>query len=87
MYKIQVLRYLLLETTYGSYVTYYELRNPDLHVCSTHMLVVVLQLLFGIKGKRWDDANGKLLYNEHWVRPLSSDRPPGAGEVEGGAYW
>ena len=46
-----------------------------------------LQLLFGIKGKRWDDENGKLLYNEHWVRPLSSDRPTGAGKVEGGAYW
>ena len=42
----------------------------------THSLYVGggLQLLFGIKGKRWDDANGKLLYNEHWVRPLSSDR-------------
>ena len=47
-----------------------------------------LQILFGIKGKRWDDTSiGKRLYNEHWVRPLDSDKPSGAGKVEGGAYW
>lgn len=48
------------------------------------------QLLFGIKGKRWENfivwpyAN---LFNEHWVRPGEHERPKGASVVEGGCYW
>jgi len=46
------------------------------------------QILFGIKGKRWDN-HPKIgaLYNEHWVRPSSEDIPIGANLVEGGCYW
>lgn len=47
-----------------------------------------LQILFGIKGKRWDDA-GKIkeLYNEAWTRPSEEERPVGAEDVESGCYW
>jgi hypothetical protein len=43
-----------------------------------------LQLLFGIRGQRWDSSG---LYNEYWVRPLLQETPSGAKRVEGGAYW
>lgn len=46
------------------------------------------QLLFGIKGKRWDDNPViSSLYNEAWVRPNEEDRPDGFENVEGGCYW
>lgn len=46
------------------------------------------QLLFGIKGSRWDDwpVQGKL-YNEYWVRPSETETPRCANIVEGGCYW
>ena len=44
----------------------------------------VLQIYFGIKGKRWD---GSGLYNEHWISPSSEERPRGLGKVEEGCYW
>ena len=35
-----------------------------------------LQLLFGIKGKRWDnDPQVNKFYNDYWVRPSESDKP------------
>jgi hypothetical protein len=43
-----------------------------------------LQLLFGIKGKRWDQAN---LYNEQWVRPARDETPSNSGRIESGCYW
>ncbi len=47
-----------------------------------------LQLLFGICGARWDDHPViSRLYNECWVRPDASERPPEAGSVEHGCYW
>ncbi len=57
------------------------------------------QLLFGIKGKRWDNdryhwkdapqlyTNYSSLYNEHWVRPSAEETPPSARKVEGACYW
>lgn len=46
------------------------------------------QLLFGIKGKRWDSHSIiKKLYNEHWVRPDMNERPKGAENIEQGCYW
>lgn len=46
------------------------------------------QLLFGIKGRRWDDNPVvSLLYNKSWVRPDEEDRPDGFENVEGGCYW
>lgn len=47
-----------------------------------------LQLLFGIKGKRWDKLQEvNCLYNEYWVYPSREETPAGAGNVEGGCYW
>ena len=43
-----------------------------------------LQLLFGIKGGRWDRVN---IYNEFWTRPLPEDRPENFRLMEQGAYW
>ena len=53
-------------------------------------LAGVTQLLFGIKGKRWDEyvvwpyTN---LYNKHWVRPGENEKPKNAQVVEGACYW
>lgn len=57
------------------------------------------QLLFGIKGKRWDndgyhwkdlpqlDTNYSRLYNDYWVRPNLNETPKSAEAVEGACYW
>lgn len=46
------------------------------------------QVLFGIKGKRWDDHPViSKLYNEYWVRPDISEAVPDVEKVEGGCYW
>lgn len=47
-----------------------------------------VQILFGIKGKRWDDHEFiSRLYNDHWVRPRPDERPPNYRSVEEGCYW
>jgi hypothetical protein len=47
-----------------------------------------LQLLFGIKGKRWDNGDiGKGFYNEYWTRPLLEETPEKFKNIEGGCYW
>lgn len=48
-----------------------------------------LQLIFGIKGNRWETEQKIYMkfYNEHWVRPLESERPPSAQNVENACYW
>jgi hypothetical protein len=46
------------------------------------------QLLFGIRGKRWEEFPSWLaLMDETWVRPLPSETPPGSANVEGACYW
>lgn len=46
------------------------------------------QILFGIKGNRWDDHPViSKLYNQHWVRPLPEETPEKAKAVEGACYW
>jgi len=46
------------------------------------------QILFGIKGKRWDDNHTiSSFYNAHWIRPRSEDIPINANKVENGCYW
>lgn len=46
------------------------------------------QILFGIKGKRWDQHEEiSKLYNEYWVRPLPSERPDQYHKIEKGCYW
>lgn len=51
-----------------------------------------LQLLFGIKGKRWSkdysaDYDYSTLPNEHWRAPGENEKPVGAEKVEGACYW
>lgn len=60
-----------------------------------------LQLLFGIRGKRWDDEkyldtykipslareSYKSLYNDAWTKPLDNDTPKDAFKVDGACYW
>lgn len=43
-----------------------------------------LQLLFGIKGKRWE---GKIETNENWTKPLKEDFMQNYDKIEGGCYW
>ena len=46
------------------------------------------QMLFGIKGRRWDlKPISSELYNDYWVRPGPSEKPANAGAVEDGCYW
>ncbi len=42
------------------------------------------QMLFGIKGRRWDEQN---LYNEHWTNAAPEETPANFSKVEGGCYW
>lgn len=48
-----------------------------------------LQLLFGIRGNRWETEQDIYMQfmNEHWVRPLESEKPAGAQDVENACYW
>ena len=57
-----------------------------------------LQLLFGIRGKRWEDPNLGVsmgvppryylnLMNDYWIRPGNDLKPSGADKIEGGCYW
>ena len=53
-------------------------------------LAGVTQLLFGIKGKRWENYivwPYMNLFNEHWVRPDDSEKPKTAKKVEEACYW
>ena len=46
------------------------------------------QILFGIKGKRWDELpEVSKFYNEYWVYPSPDETPQNKGRVEGGCYW
>jgi len=47
-----------------------------------------LQILFGIKGGRWDSHNIiNKFYNEHWKRPYPEETPDNCKLVEDGCYW
>lgn len=46
------------------------------------------QILFGIKGKRWDEHEYIFrLYNDYWVRPLEAETPKNYKSIENGCYW
>ena len=51
----------------------------------------VTQILFGIKGKRWDTEKHyeyiRKLYNDAWVYPSDNEIPKGAKKIENGCYW
>ena len=49
------------------------------------------QLMFGIKGKRWEEneafAYVRKWFNESWVYPAEEDIIQNANRVENGCYW
>jgi len=46
------------------------------------------QLLFGIKGKRWENRSEfRSLFNNHWKNPEDAERPMKYTKLEEGAYW
>lgn len=46
------------------------------------------QLLFGIRGKRWDNHEViHKFFNDAWVYPPDSCKPNGYKYIEGGCYW
>ena len=49
------------------------------------------QLLFGILGRRWEENYivwpYRNLFNKHWVRPMPSETPQAAKNVENACYW
>lgn len=46
------------------------------------------QLMFGIKGKRWDEMPEiSKYYNEYWVRPNKNEVVKDGNKVENGCYW
>jgi hypothetical protein len=51
----------------------------------------ITQILFGIRGKRWDDTPDyqylEKYYNDYWVRVPKKSRPKQAAKVEDGCYW
>jgi hypothetical protein len=47
-----------------------------------------LQLLFGIRGRRWDvRPSFQRFFNETWCRPDLSERPQEYSKVDKGGYW
>lgn len=47
-----------------------------------------VQILFGIRGKRWETHPFiSQLINENWIRPNSSEVPQNSTKVDGGSYW
>lgn len=46
------------------------------------------QLLFGIRGNRWDSQpKYQGLFNDYWVRPGDAEKPASAANVENACYW
>lgn len=46
------------------------------------------QMLFGIKGKRWEtEYDLDHLFNEFWIRPSPEEIPNNANRVENACYW
>lgn len=49
-----------------------------------------LQLLFGIKGRRWEIEQpqiGKEFFNEYWIYPSQEEKIKNFSKIEGGCYW
>jgi len=44
------------------------------------------QLLFGLKGQRWDNRPQNQFYLDTWIYPLRIDTPEGRDDIEG-CYW
>lgn len=67
----------------GAFIKH-DLSKQAIHMGGT------LQILFGIKGKRWENSvydYQHRLYNEYWVRPTDDLKPENYENVENGCYW
>ena len=60
-----------------------SLGKPSIHLGGGN------QLLFGIRGKRWDTSFAKYDWygTKDWVRPIPEEIPQYNNLVEGGCYW
>lgn len=46
------------------------------------------QILFGVRGARWDvRPEMQKYFNDYWIRPSESEKPVNATAVENGCYW
>jgi hypothetical protein len=55
---------------------------------SVILLGGAIQVLFGIKGKRWESHPIiSKFWNSAWVYPSAEETPLGATSIEGGCYW
>ena len=46
-----------------------------------------VQVLFGIKGRRWENHEISKFWNSEWVWPDANETPGGAKGIERGCYW
>lgn len=46
-----------------------------------------LQILFGIREKRWDNGNIAKFYNEYWFKPDEGTRPEASEVLDNSCYW
>lgn len=71
----------------GSYGLPLSAKIRDLGKGVIH-LAGATQILFGIRGSRWDSRKDMLhLFNDYWTRPSINEKPKDASKVEGGCYW
>lgn len=47
-----------------------------------------VQILFGIKGSRWEeDQTFKPIFNPDWIKPTKDETPPGHASIDNNCYW
>lgn len=46
-----------------------------------------LQMLFGVKGRRWVGTPAAVYFNDAWINPLPEETPEPAKKLERGDYW
>ena len=55
---------------------------------SSILLGGAIQVLFGIKGRRWENHDIiRTFWNQYWIWPSYGEMPTGAGYIEGACYW
>jgi hypothetical protein len=55
-----------------------------------HIVIVMggaMQLLFGIKGRRWSTWSIAEQWNDAWTSPQAHEKPAAANLIEAGCYW
>lgn len=58
------------------------------HGIATVVMGGAIQVLFGIKGQRWQTHSViSTFWNDAWAWPLEKETPGGNKKIEGGCYW